>query len=57
MIGANSLEHSKERYDNIIGDEWYIFVLQQVVVPRNFLLCHLFGVFVFHTKMGQAYDS
>ena len=57
MIGAYSLEHYKERYDNIIGDEWYIFVLQQVVVPRNFLLCHLFGVFVFHTKMGQVYDS
>ena len=30
-IGAYSLEH-KERYDviTIIGEEWYIFVLQQV---------------------------
>ena len=38
-IGAFSLEH-KERYDIIIGEERYIYVLQQV--PRDFLSRHLF---------------
>ena len=39
IIGAFSLliEH-KERYDIIIGEERYIFVLQQV--PRDSLPCH-----------------
>ena len=32
-IGAYSLKN-KERYDIIIGEEWYICVLQQV--PRDF---------------------
>ena len=38
MIGAYSrlIEH-KERYDIIIGEERYIFVLQQG--PRDFLPC------------------
>ena len=32
-LGAFSLEH-KERYDIIIGEEWYMLGLQQV--PRTF---------------------
>ena len=34
-IGDYSLEHN-EHYDIIIGEEWYIFVLQQA--PGDFLL-------------------
>ena len=36
---AYNLEH-KEHYDTIIGEEWYIFVLQQV--PRDFLQCAIY---------------
>ena len=39
-IRAYSLEH-KERYGIIIGEEWYVFILQQA--PRHFLPCHLFS--------------
>ena len=45
-IGSYSLEH-KERYDSIIGEEWYIFDLQQV--HRGFLPCHLFGACLYFT--------
>ena len=38
IIGGYSLEH-KERYDIIIVEEWYIFVLQ---VPRDFLPHHIY---------------
>ena len=37
---AYILEH-KERYDIIIGEEWYVFVIQQA--PRHFLPRHLFS--------------
>ena len=48
-IGAFSQEH-KERYDIIISEEWYIFVLQQVhTTSRDFLPCHLFGACLYFT--------
>ena len=44
--GTYSLEHM-ELYNIVIGEEWYIFVLQQV--HKDFLLCHLFGACLYFT--------
>ena len=46
-IGAYSVEH-KERYDIIIGEEWYIFVLQ-VSIEELFTVPSIQYVFVSHT--------
>ena len=64
-IRAFSLEH-KERYDIIIGEEWYIFVFQQVPTIIGLLLCHLFSTWLYFTllisyfcdsRIGKVQDS